>query len=207
MTGVTTVNAAADFHFLTVLQQRLQIRIVHLVQEIGAELLTFFIHRGIVVDDDVENLPAAGFNGNELLIGVRVKLEIFRNGISLCEWFHRFHRGGRGWSCGGRRLRFRRCGGFRRCGLRCSLRRFGFRGVGGVDNHIILGGIGFGGCRDGQKGHTQHQHRKQGEKAAIKSQWKHPPFPWFRRHWAQPGLLPAGRTGLPASGRTRAPCR
>ena len=53
----------------------------------------------------------------------------------------------------------------------------------------------------------QHQHRQQGEKAAIKPQWKHPPYPWFRRHWAQPGLLPAGRTGLPASGRTRAPCR
>ena len=118
MTGVATVNAAADFHFLAVLQQRLQISVIHLVQEIGAELLTFFIQRGIVVDDDVENLPAAGFNGNELLVGVRMELEIFRNGISLREGFHRFHRGGRGWSCGGRRLRFRRCGGFRRCGLR-----------------------------------------------------------------------------------------
>ena len=180
MTGVAAVNAAADFHFIAVLQQCLQIRIIHFVQEIGAELLTLFVHRGIVVDDDVENLTAASFNCYELLVGVRMELEIFRNGISLRKRFHRRHRGGRGWSCGGRRLRFRRRGRLWCSGLWCRLRGRGFCGIRCVDNHITLGGIGFGGCCDGQKGHTQQQHRQQSEKAAIKPQWKHPPFPWFR---------------------------
>ena len=101
MTGITPVNTAADLHCIPIVQQGTQVSIIHLVQEIGGELLQIFIHRGIVVDDDVEHLAAAGFNGQKLLVGVLVVLQTAGNGVAL---FKGFRNGGDGrwgsWSGG-----------------------------------------------------------------------------------------------------------
>lgn len=68
MTGVAAVNTAADLHRIPIVQQGAQVGVIHLVQKIGGELFQIFIHRGIVVDDDVEHLrqrrsPAANLAG------------------------------------------------------------------------------------------------------------------------------------------------
>lgn len=87
MTGVAAVNTAADLHRIPIVQQGAQVGVIHLVQKIGGELFQIFIHRGIVVDDDVEHLTAAGFNGQKLLVGILVVLQTAGNGVALFKGF------------------------------------------------------------------------------------------------------------------------
>jgi hypothetical protein len=87
MTGITPVNTAADLQCIPIVQQGTQVSVIHLVQKIGGELLQILIHRGIVVDDDVKHLTAAGFNGQKLLVGVLVVLQAAGNGVALFKGF------------------------------------------------------------------------------------------------------------------------
>ena len=70
MTGIAAVNTTADLHRIPIVQQGAQVGVIHLVQKIGGELFQIFIHRSVIVDDDVKHLTAAGLNGQKLLVGI-----------------------------------------------------------------------------------------------------------------------------------------